>query len=127
MAGFGNIGGIIATYSFVQSDAPFYRKGYAICVSFICLSAVSCIAYALSVVWENGKRAKQPHNLNLTESEKIELGVSVPFNFIFCFSVGFTDGMVTNGLNLGSEPGVPVHALRAGQKVMAYDVMMRRL
>ncbi|KAK4242406.1 major facilitator superfamily domain-containing protein [Achaetomium macrosporum] len=72
--GFGNIGGIIATYSFVQSDAPFYRKGYAICVSFICLSAVSCIAYALAVVWENRKRSKQPHDLNLTESEKIELG-----------------------------------------------------
>ncbi|KAL2160556.1 hypothetical protein VTH06DRAFT_1244 [Thermothelomyces fergusii] len=72
--GFGNIGGIIATYSFVKGDAPFYRKGYAICLSFICLSVVSCFAYAAAVVWENKKRSKQVHDLNLTESQKLDLG-----------------------------------------------------
>ncbi|KAL2181969.1 major facilitator superfamily domain-containing protein [Thermothelomyces heterothallicus CBS 202.75] len=72
--GFGNIGGIIATYSFVKGDAPFYRKGYAICLSFICLSVLSCFAYAAAITWENKKRSKQVHNLNLTESQKLDLG-----------------------------------------------------
>ncbi|KAK4151759.1 major facilitator superfamily domain-containing protein [Chaetomidium leptoderma] len=72
--GFGNIGGIIATYSFVSSDAPFFTKGYAICVSFICLSVVACVLYAAAITWENRKRSRQPRDLNLTESEKMELG-----------------------------------------------------
>jgi hypothetical protein len=78
IAGFGNIGGIIATYSFVKEDGPFFTKGYAICVSFICLSVVSCILYALAITWENKKRSKQVHDLNLTQSEKLDLGVSLP-------------------------------------------------
>ncbi|AEO69617.1 7a18f7ff-9567-4127-b684-1e297667cc34 [Thermothielavioides terrestris] len=72
--GFGNIGGIIATYSFVSSDAPFYHKGYAICISFVCLSALAVVLYALAVVWENRRRSRRPRDLNLTESEKVELG-----------------------------------------------------
>ena len=41
--GFGNIGGIIATYSFLTQDkADFYKPGYSICIAFICLSAASC-------------------------------------------------------------------------------------
>lgn len=69
--GFGNIGGIIATYSFVDQN---FNRGYAICVSFICLSAVACILYALAVVRENKKRAKAPLSVGLTEHEKSELG-----------------------------------------------------
>ncbi|KAL2146054.1 hypothetical protein VTI28DRAFT_5393 [Corynascus sepedonium] len=72
--GFGNIGGIIATYSFVKDDAPYFKKGYAICLSFICLSVVSCFAYAAAITWENKKRSKQAHDLNLTESQKLDLG-----------------------------------------------------
>ncbi|KAK3989518.1 major facilitator superfamily domain-containing protein [Cladorrhinum sp. PSN332] len=72
--GFGNIGGIISTYSFVQSDAPLYKRGYSICVSFICLSAVSCILYAIAVTRENKKRSRQPIDVGMAESEKAELG-----------------------------------------------------
>ncbi|KAK4216691.1 major facilitator superfamily domain-containing protein [Rhypophila decipiens] len=72
--GFGNIGGIISTYSFLPDDAPLYRKGYAICVSFICLSAVSCIAYAYTLWKENKRRDKAVHDVGLTEYEKTELG-----------------------------------------------------
>lgn len=77
MTGFGNIGGIIATYSFVKDDGPYFKKGYAICLSFICLSVVSCFAYAAAITWENKKRSKQAHDLNLTESQKLDLGVSL--------------------------------------------------
>ncbi|KAJ4292165.1 High-affinity nicotinic acid transporter [Collariella sp. IMI 366227] len=72
--GFGNIGGIISTFSFVSTDAPYYKKGYAICVSFICLSVLASAAYAAAITWENKKRAKTPQNLDLTEQEKMDLG-----------------------------------------------------
>lgn len=101
-AGFGNIGGIIATYSFVKSDAPLYRKGYSICLSFICLSVVSCVAYAAAVMWENKKRSKQVHNLNLTESEKLDLGVSLVLGLV-------CEAILT--MRVGSEPRIQVHAM----------------
>lgn len=73
--GFGNIGGIIATYAFINSDAKnFYHMGYSISIAFICLSAATCLIYALSVTFENKKRDKMPVNNSLTEYEKTELG-----------------------------------------------------
>lgn len=57
--GFGNIGGIIAAYSFLAQDAPKYIKGYSICISFICLSMVSCVAYFLHMAWLNRKRERR--------------------------------------------------------------------
>ncbi|ROW17831.1 hypothetical protein VPNG_00747 [Cytospora leucostoma] len=71
--GFGNIGGIIATYSFLSKDAPFYKPGYSISMSFICLSAVSCCVYAALITWENRKRDRTV-TASLTEHEKTELG-----------------------------------------------------
>ncbi|EGS17747.1 putative nicotinamide mononucleotide transmembrane transporter protein [Thermochaetoides thermophila DSM 1495] len=73
---FGNIGGIISTYSFLKEDAPRFTKGYAICVGFISLSVVSCVAYELAVAWENRKKEKilREGELNLTEEEKTALG-----------------------------------------------------
>ncbi|MCJ1308873.1 hypothetical protein MMC25_002528 [Agyrium rufum] len=72
--GFGNIGGIIATYAFVAKDAPEYKRGYGICVGFVCLSAVSCVAYWVSCAWQNRKRDRMPRDLGLTEYEKTEKG-----------------------------------------------------
>lgn len=71
--GFGNIGGIIATYSFLSKDAPEYRPGYAICIGFICLSAASCCVYAALVTWENRRRARTARPA-LSDYEKTELG-----------------------------------------------------
>ncbi|KAI4246535.1 MAG: hypothetical protein L6R40_001898 [Gallowayella cf. fulva] len=77
--GFGNIGGIIATYSFLPKDKPhFYKPGYSICIGFICLSAASCVVYAASVVWQNRQRDKLPRDLGLTEYEKTEMGDMSP-------------------------------------------------
>ncbi|KAH0131088.1 MFS general substrate transporter, partial [Aureobasidium melanogenum] len=45
---FGNIGGIIAVYCFLKTEAPLYTKGYSICIAFTCLSVVSCIAYYIA-------------------------------------------------------------------------------
>lgn len=77
--GFGNIGGIIATYAFLEEDAPQYKKGYTICLAWLCLSAASCCIYAIAVVSQNRQRDKSPTDLGLTEYEKTELGVSYPF------------------------------------------------
>ncbi|KAJ5874646.1 uncharacterized protein N7529_003076 [Penicillium soppii] len=55
--GFGNIGGIIATYSFVEKNGVTdYRTGYIICLSFVCFSAAMCVVYALALWFENQRR-----------------------------------------------------------------------
>ena len=72
--GFGNIGGIIATYAFLKEDAPFYRPGYSICIAFSCLSAASCCLYAVSIFFQNRNRDKAGKDLGLTEFEKTEKG-----------------------------------------------------
>lgn len=71
--GFGNIGGIIATFSFLQKDAPLYKPGYSICIAFICLSAASCVVYLVAVWSQNQDRAKSP-DVGITEHEQAELG-----------------------------------------------------
>ncbi|CUS12088.1 unnamed protein product [Tuber aestivum] len=73
--GFGNLGGIISTYSFITKDAPRYTKGYAISLGFICLAGVSCVAYYTAITMENKKRKHgRSKYLNATEMEKNELG-----------------------------------------------------
>ena len=56
-----------------------YKKGYSICLGFISLAAASCVAYALALVWENRRkeRAARASEIDLTDSEKTELGVSL--------------------------------------------------
>lgn len=71
--GFGNIGGIVATYSFLSKDAPEYRPGYSICIGFICLSALSCCLYAALITWENRRRSRTVRQ-DLSDYEKTELG-----------------------------------------------------
>jgi len=73
--GFGNIGGVVATYSFISKDAPRYAKGHAISLGFICLSAVSCVAYYMAITAENRKRdIGQSKYFNATEEERETLG-----------------------------------------------------
>lgn len=50
--GFGNIGGIIATYAFLSKDSPEFKPGYEICISFVVLSAFSCCCYAVAVTMQ---------------------------------------------------------------------------
>ena len=56
--GFGNTGGIVATFSFLSKDAPAYRVGYAICIGATCLGTVATIGYLAVVAWANkGQKA----------------------------------------------------------------------
>ena len=72
--GFGNIGGIIATYAFLAKDAPYYKPGYSICIAFACLSAAACCIYAVAILAQNRDRDRAATNLGLTEFEKTEKG-----------------------------------------------------
>jgi len=72
--GFGNIGGIIAVFSFLSKDAPKYVPGYSISIAFVCLSALSCCAYFVACSWQNRARERSARDISLTEYEKTELG-----------------------------------------------------
>ncbi|KAK5688923.1 High-affinity nicotinic acid transporter [Elasticomyces elasticus] len=72
--GFGNIGGIIAVFSFLAADAPLYVKGYSICLAFTTLSIVACIIYGYGCWNANRRRDRSPVDRGLTEYEKTELG-----------------------------------------------------
>ena len=76
--GFGNIGGIIATYAFLAKDSPRYKPGYSICISFICLSAAACTIYFVTLVMQNRQRDGSPRDVGLTEYEKTEKGDMSP-------------------------------------------------
>ncbi|MCJ1468560.1 hypothetical protein MMC07_007189 [Pseudocyphellaria aurata] len=51
--GFGNTGGIVATFSFLVKDAPTYRTGYSICMGAACAGVLAMLAYASLVRTEN--------------------------------------------------------------------------
>lgn len=72
--GFGNIGGIIATYAFLDADAPYYVKGYAIAIAFTALSGLASVAYLVSLMIENRRRARSVRDVGLSDYEKSELG-----------------------------------------------------
>ncbi|OCH89295.1 MFS general substrate transporter [Obba rivulosa] len=72
--GFGNIGGIIATFSFLAKDAPKYIPGYDICIAFLCVSIVADVVYYLGVSSENRKRAARMEDDTLTLDEKKRMG-----------------------------------------------------
>jgi hypothetical protein len=72
--GFGNIGGIIATFAFVATDAPYFVTGYSICFGFTAMSILACIIYGLGCWHANRSRDRTPVDVGLTEYEKTELG-----------------------------------------------------
>ncbi|RDX56433.1 MFS general substrate transporter [Lentinus brumalis] len=75
--GFGNIGGIIAVFSFLAKDAPKYIPGYSIAIAFIAISLVANTVYFLGVSWENRRRDRQAADgvhAHLSEDEKKRMG-----------------------------------------------------
>ena len=105
--GFGNIGGIIATFAFIDTDAPRYTKGYSICLAFLCLSALSCCIYTMAITVQNRQRDKSPRDVGLTEYEKTELGVS--FSPALNVRIDADD-------DIGFEPRLQISSLSLAEK-----------
>ena len=55
---FGNTGGIVATFSFLQADAPKYIKGYTVCLVITVVGALAAIGYGL-LVWKENRELKK--------------------------------------------------------------------
>ncbi|KAL2784375.1 major facilitator superfamily domain-containing protein [Aspergillus keveii] len=86
--GVGNIGGIIATYSFLEKDAPLYRNGYIIGLSFCCLSAAMSTLYLFGCWYKNTKRdrimAEGGPDAEVTPEEEEELGdLAVTYRYAY--------------------------------------------
>ncbi|KAI0973736.1 putative allantoate permease [Xylaria arbuscula] len=64
---FGNIGGIIATFTFLKRDAPYYRTGYLICLSSSSLCVVMCALYGM-LIWR--KRVAEARAENVVEVKR---------------------------------------------------------
>ena len=55
MIGFGNIGGIVATFSFLAKDAPYYHKGYSIVIGALSVAAATAVVYLVAARSHNQK------------------------------------------------------------------------
>lgn len=55
MIGFGNCGGIVATFTFLAKDAPEYRRGYAVCLGVTVVGAAAAMGYA-GCIWRERRR-----------------------------------------------------------------------
>lgn len=56
--GFGNVGGIPATYIFLATEAPRYPTGYGVSLACVVLTMLLSVVYAGVCVWENRKIVK---------------------------------------------------------------------
>lgn len=56
---FGNVGAIIASFSFPTEDAPRYVKGFGLATAFACLSVVASTAYFIGCWLENRARDRK--------------------------------------------------------------------
>jgi peptidoglycan/LPS O-acetylase OafA/YrhL len=78
--GFGNIGGIIATYVFLPDTAPRYVLGKSICIGFMGLCIFSTCVYFVGCAWENRRRDRRGVGEygGLSEDEMSRLGDDHP-------------------------------------------------
>ncbi|KAI0807648.1 MFS general substrate transporter [Fomes fomentarius] len=74
---FGNIGGIVAVFTFLAKDAPRYIPGYSTSIAFLALALVGATIYFLGVSWENRDRDRLQASgatAHLSEDEKKRMG-----------------------------------------------------
>ena len=71
--GFGNLGGFVATFTFLSETSTF-ATGYAVCISFICLSFLANVIYFVGLVLENRRRDNSNEGANIPEIEKQRMG-----------------------------------------------------
>lgn len=57
--GFGNIGGIVASFIFPNNEKPGYKKGVGICIAFGCLAFVVLISYFAYLKFRNSRKQSE--------------------------------------------------------------------
>jgi peptidoglycan/LPS O-acetylase OafA/YrhL len=82
--GFGNIGGIIATYVFLPNSAPRYNLGKSVCIGFLGMAIISCVIYFFGCTWDNKRRDRRVGgHSHLSGEEMSRLGDAHPhFRYI---------------------------------------------
>ena len=71
--GFGNLGGFVATFTFLSGSSNF-STGYAVCIGFICLSFLANVVYFIGLVLENRRRDNSNEGAMIPEEEKRRMG-----------------------------------------------------
>ncbi|UPL03178.1 hypothetical protein LCI18_014112 [Fusarium solani-melongenae] len=82
----GNIGGIIAGYMYLESEAPRYQTGYGLSLAFGASGLICAMVLEISYVWSNKQREKiseEEIRSRYTEQELLKLGDKSPrFKYI---------------------------------------------
>ncbi|CAH2353412.1 high-affinity nicotinic acid transporter [[Candida] railenensis] len=85
--GFGNIGGIIATFVFLAKDAPKYGPGLIVGISFVCFSILMMLLYFFSVYRLNGAKKTEAYQTKfaaLSDRQRVQLGDRNPtFTYLY--------------------------------------------
>lgn len=76
--GFGNIGGIVASTVFLETEAPRYVTGYSVSLGLMWLCAAACTVLYGGAVAENKKRDRGERDARLTEPDADNLGDDHP-------------------------------------------------
>ncbi|KAJ3557628.1 hypothetical protein NPX13_g9888 [Xylaria arbuscula] len=76
--GFGNVGGIVASNIFIQSEAPRYRTGYGVSLSFLGLCAIASTVLFFGIKRENRKRDHGDRDYRLEMDDAHNLGDDHP-------------------------------------------------
>jgi len=70
--GFGNLGGVIAGFSFRTVDAPRYFRGHGMLIGMVTMSLCLSVFMHLYLIRENARRDAEPKSLH--EKDERELG-----------------------------------------------------
>lgn len=57
MISFGNTGGIVATFSFLATDASRYTKGYTVCLAVTMVGLLAAVTYSF-LIWRENRKPK---------------------------------------------------------------------
>ena len=76
IVGIGNLGGIVAVYTFPSKDAPEYKLGYGLCIGLLSFSALCLGGLLIGYVAQNKKRAQQGIT-EVSDQEQVEKGDTV--------------------------------------------------
>jgi sugar phosphate permease len=76
--GFGNIGGIVASNVFLESESPKYPTGYGTSLGMLWICGIACTALFFLAKWENKKRDRGERDYRLEEPDADNLGDDHP-------------------------------------------------